>query len=255
MLTYEYLVEEYVNKKRSTHEIAEDLNTYPNRVRRALKKHGIVVRDRSEAQTLAIVSGRNQHPTQGKHLSSDHRQKIGEFAARRWAEMSDEEKQRRSEISKKMWAEMGNDRKEEMQQKALEGVRKAAATGSKLEKYLMRGLGQAGYYIDFHVELNRQHIDIYVNQHVGHFSGAAIEVNGPSHYRPIWGDTYHAKRAGADARKSGVLMQQNVLVIIVKDISGEPSEIRMRAALQKLLGVLEYVQAGPGVGTYYEIEV
>lgn len=255
MFTYEYLLEEYVNKKRSTHEIAAEKGTYPNRVRRALQKHGIPVRDRSEAQTVAIGSGRNQHPTRGKPLSPDHRRKIGEETARRWAEMDEEEKQRRSAMSKQNWRDLGDAKREEIQQKALDAVRKAAATGSKLEKFLMRGLAQAGYYIDFHVELNRQHIDIYVNQHVGHFSGAAIEVNGPSHYRPIWGDEYHAKRAEADARKSGVLMRQNILVIIVKDIRGEPSEIRMKAALQKLLGILEYVQAGPGVGTYYEVEV
>jgi len=255
MLTYEYLLEEYANKKRSTHQIASELGTYPNRVVRALRKYGIPVRDRSEAQSTAISAGRHNHPTRGKPLSTDHKEKIGQETARRWAEMDEKEKMRRSNISKRLWKKRGEKRRDEMQQKALDAVREAAEKGSKLEKYLLRGLAQAGYYTDFHVELNLQHIDIYVNQHVGHFSGAAIEVNGPSHYRPIWGSEYHAKRAEGDARKTGILMRQNVLVIIVKDIKGEPSEIRMRGALQKLLAVLEYVQAGPGVGTYYEIEV
>ena len=31
----EFLIEQYVNKKRSTYEIAQDLKTYPKKVRRA----------------------------------------------------------------------------------------------------------------------------------------------------------------------------------------------------------------------------
>ena len=41
----EFLVEQYVNKKKSTYEIAQELNTYPNKVRRALKALGIDTKD------------------------------------------------------------------------------------------------------------------------------------------------------------------------------------------------------------------
>ena len=38
----EKILSMYQDKKWSTYQIAEKLNTYPNKVRRVLKKHGIV---------------------------------------------------------------------------------------------------------------------------------------------------------------------------------------------------------------------
>lgn len=255
-LTYEYLVEEYANKGRSTHDIAAELGTYPNRVRRALNKFGIPVRSRSEAQVLALETGRQEHPTKGKKLSAERKAQIGERMAEKWEAMSEEERKRRSEISKKQWETMGEDRRESLQKKALDAVREAADTGSRLEKYLIRGLTQARYPVDFHVQLERQHIDILINRKVGKFKGVAIEVNGPSHYRPIWGDDYYAKRAAADAKKTGLLTGCNLLVIIIKDTKGSPSEIRMKNTLQKLLNIIQLAKDNdPGVGSYYEIEV
>lgn len=66
ILTLEYVLREYVEKKRSTHDIAEECYTYPNKVRRMLIKYGITLRDNSEAQSQALASGRRKHPTKGK---------------------------------------------------------------------------------------------------------------------------------------------------------------------------------------------
>ena len=62
----EYIIEQYVNEKKSTYEIAQDLKTYPNKIRRALNTLGVDLRDKSSAQTVAIESGRHEHPTRGK---------------------------------------------------------------------------------------------------------------------------------------------------------------------------------------------
>lgn len=37
----EYLIDQYVNEKKSTYEIAQELKTYPNKVRRALNTLGV----------------------------------------------------------------------------------------------------------------------------------------------------------------------------------------------------------------------
>ena len=37
----DFLVNSYVSENKSTYEIAEELNTYPNKIRRALKSLGI----------------------------------------------------------------------------------------------------------------------------------------------------------------------------------------------------------------------
>ena len=58
-------VVEMFNNNKSTYEIADALKTYPNKVRRLLKKLGIAPRNHSEAQSAALTSGRTTHPTKG----------------------------------------------------------------------------------------------------------------------------------------------------------------------------------------------
>ena len=43
----EYIIDQYVNQKKSTYEIAQDIGTYPNKIRRTLNTLGVDLRDRS----------------------------------------------------------------------------------------------------------------------------------------------------------------------------------------------------------------
>lgn len=72
-----WLLEEYIHKERSPYQIAAELDTYPNRIRRALLKHKIPVRDHREAQKLALATGRNKHPTKGIEREEEVRGRIG----------------------------------------------------------------------------------------------------------------------------------------------------------------------------------
>ena len=69
--------ESYVIKKYgenfSTYSIAKELETYPKKIERILKKNGIKLRSKSEAQALAIKSGRAKHPTEGKERSEEQK--------------------------------------------------------------------------------------------------------------------------------------------------------------------------------------
>jgi len=62
-----FLHEQYILKERSTYEIAEQLEVYPNMVRRALQSHKFPIRSKSEAQSVALKTGRHKHPTKGKN--------------------------------------------------------------------------------------------------------------------------------------------------------------------------------------------
>ena len=77
-----YLLEEYLNKQRSTYEIAKDQNTYPNLVRRALLSHGIKLRDKGTAQSIALESGRHAHPTKGRERTENEKRAISESKKR-----------------------------------------------------------------------------------------------------------------------------------------------------------------------------
>jgi hypothetical protein len=77
-----YLLCEYVEKERSTYDIAAENQTYANLVRRALVHHGLYRRDKSQAQKAALKAGRHTHPTEGRPHSSEVRQRIGEGVSR-----------------------------------------------------------------------------------------------------------------------------------------------------------------------------
>lgn len=75
-LGHEYLLREYETEKRSTVDIATELGTYPNRIVRALRKHGIAIRSRSEARLAGLDTGRVLPPMLGKVHRPDSKVRI-----------------------------------------------------------------------------------------------------------------------------------------------------------------------------------
>ena len=146
----EYIIEQYVNEKKSTYEIAQDLKTYPNKIRRALNTLGVDLRDKSSAQTVAIESGRHEHPTRGKKRTEAEKVAISNGMATYWENMEEDERKRRSDLSKKQWAEMSEEDKANLRKLAAEAVRKASKEGSKIEKFIYEGLTKVGYDVIFH---------------------------------------------------------------------------------------------------------
>ena len=155
----------YNKDNRSTYEIAEMLDTYPNKIRRTLKKHGYELKSKSSAQSNALKSGRRPHPTAGKERTLSERVKISSSLSSYWDDMEDKEKKRRSKQAKDRWAEMSVDQKEQMQRKRVDAITKSAKEGSKLEKFFQEKLSQAGFNVRMHVVIipaENLEIDLYI---------------------------------------------------------------------------------------------
>lgn len=248
-LTYEFLYKYYVEKEKSTYEIAEMSQTYPNKIRRALVSFGIPLRDKSEAQIKALATGRTPHPTKGKKLAEETKIKISDSMANCWDEMDNTERKRRSDISKKNWEAMPLSKIEYMQKKAAECVREAAESGSKLEKFLMNGIRKNKFKVDFHKELfvidEKQHIDMYVPE-----LNTAIEVDGPTHFKAIWGDEKYSKQVKSDTKKTGFILNAGMKLIRIKNAHGNDSNFYMRTMLKKVLETLELIKEGCKEGLF-----
>ena len=67
----------YVEQTKSFQEIADMYDTYPNKLRRDAKKFGIKIRTKSEAQKLALETGKHKHPTKGTTRKESTKNKIG----------------------------------------------------------------------------------------------------------------------------------------------------------------------------------
>ena len=239
-LNREYFVREYVINKRSFASIAEDFGTYPNKIRRAAISVGIEPRSKSEAQSCALSSGRHKHPTKGRKHSQETREKISNSVYDNWQSMDSKEKARRSEMSRKQWENMTEEQKAELQKLSSEAIRKASREGSKLEKYILENLILEGYRVDFHKKhmlLNeRLEIDLFLPE-----LSVAIEVDGPSHFKPVWGEKNLERNKRSDRQKTGLILGQGFVLIRIKQ-DKRISQRYFRKILDSLVVELEKIK-------------
>ena len=210
-----FLSEQYENNKRSFSDIANEYNTYANKLRRDAIKFNIKIRDKSEAQKNALNNGTTQHPTRGKPRSEETKNKIGLSVLQAWENMDDKELENRKNKARDNWNNLSEDEKSEILQKANSAVRDSSKSGSKLEKYLFQELLKDGYVVEFHKEQNlvntRLQIDLYIPT-----MNVAIEVDGPSHFEPVWGDEALKRNKKYDDKKSGLILGKGLSLIRIK---------------------------------------
>lgn len=249
------IIEMYNDQDKSTYEIAKSLNTYPNKIRRTLIKHGYKLKDKSEAQKNALKSGRCEHPTAGKKRSIEEKLKISESMENHWDTMTDAKRQQRVDQAKKRWDEMGDAQKGKMSKLATDAIRKAGKEGSKLEKFVMEKLVENGYTVDFHnknlIPNEKLEIDLYIPK-----LKTIIEVDGPSHFLPIWGEEKLQKQIKADLQKSGRILSRGFAIIRVKAIAN-PSLKKKEDLISKIVSKLESIEDKfpPKTKRFIEVEL
>lgn len=234
------LTEYYVTQLMSTYQVAEKLTSIEgrpvnaNKVRKALEFLGIPRRKYSDAQKVSLQTGRSKHPTEGKTLSEEHRRSVGRGRAKAWAGISDEERTRLSELSKAQWAAMTDSEKSELRRLAAEAVRECSREGSMMEKYLVEALRKKGFTVNFHakglIPSDTLEVDMFLPE-----IKTAIEIDGPAHFLPIWGEENLRKHQDADAKKEGLLINEGYVLIRVKQLDKNMSESRMETVLNAVL--------------------
>ena len=237
------VIELYCEENKSTYEIAKFLETYPNKVKRTLIKHGYELRDKSEAQKAALKSGRSSHPTAGKKRTKEEKVLISQSLVSYWDSMSDKERKKRTIQAKKNWDNMTAEQKEKMRSKGIAAIRVAAKEGSKLEKIFAHRIERAGYTVKMHeviIPAENLEIDLYIPA-----LKTIIEVDGPSHFLPIWGEDKLQKQINADLRKSGALLSKGYAIIRVKSLGQESLAKREQLIGQVLTHIYEIADEFP----------
>lgn len=245
-----YIIREY-NAGKSPYQIAEELcgmgiKCYPNLVRRTLQKHGVVLRDKSSAQENSLKSGRSKHPTKGRRRTNAEKIKISEKVSDVWKNLTDEELIYRRKISKDKWDSMTTDEREALRSASAKAIREAAETGSKIEKFLLFKLRNLGYRVEFHsknlLSTQRLQVDLFLPD-----LSTAIEVDGPSHFEPVWGEEALFKTQLADQEKNGLLMGRGYAVIRIRTRAKNVSIIYQERLLEKLVIVLDNIAGKNGI--------
>lgn len=251
MLTREILQHEYHTNDLSLRQIAQKYNKSVATIYRTMKKLGVTIKDKSEAQTLALKSGRHKHPTLGTKRSEATKRSISNKLGDYWDNISDSDLASRTQKAQENWNNMTEEQKINLRKKSAKAIRQAADTGSKIEKFLLTQLTSNGYNVEFHAErLVRQdklQVDLLITNPL-----IAIEINGPSHYKPIWGKKNLLKTQQRDSKKMGMLMELGFYVLKVKYLCKNLSQRKQNLILKN---VLESIKLFGKNGTDNMIEI
>lgn len=250
------IIKMYKEEKMSTYEIAKAMNTYPNKIRRILIKNSVEIKDKSEAQKNAIKKGLAKIPTKGKVRSKEEKLKISKSLKKYWNEMGDEDYKKRVKLAKQKWDEMNESTKKEMQSLAIKAIQKAGKEGSKLERFLAKEIEEAGFIVKTHLKNlipnENLEIDIYCPE-----LKCVVEIDGPSHFLPIWGDEKLMKQIKSDSNKTGLILSKGFAIIRVKHLNDSPSLIEKENIKNYLIEQLTLIRSKFPVKSkrYIEVEI
>ena len=234
------LEKEYCDNLLSFAEIADKYSTYSNKVRRDAIKLKIKIRNKSDAQKIALKSGRHEHPTKGKSRPDHVKEKIGNSMMETWEGLSDKELNARKKKARDNWEKLSDDDRANIIHKANLAVRKSSDEGTKLEKFLLEKLLSDGYQVDFHKEhflLNTKlQIDLFLPT-----ISVAIEIDGPSHFEPIWGQDVLDKNVKYDSKKNGLILGKGLVLIRIKQ-NKDYSKARANLIYSKLTDQLKAIK-------------
>lgn len=256
MMDEQIIIQMYTDQNKSTYEIADTLKTYPNKIRRILVRSGIDLKTKSEAQKNAIDKGVAKHPTSGKVRTKKDKLKISSGLKKYWDDMDDVLYNTKIEQSKKRWAKIPAIDKQNMLDAAMKAIQIAGKEGSKLEKFIYQELSNAGHVVQYHKKQLIQNANLEIDMYIPSLK-TIIEIDGPSHFLPIWGDAKLQKQIKADLHKTGLILSKGMIIIRVKHLSDSTclaDQEKLRLDILKRLDTIK-LSFPPKTERYIEIEI
>ena len=241
--------QEYIIGKKSFIDIAKEHQTYPNKVRRDAKKLNVSIRSKRDAQKNALQTGKHKHPTKGLVRSEETKAKIGLSVMNSWDTMDHTTKEQRRQKSKNQWDSLSEDEKQNLISLANKAVRSASKSGSKLEKFIFEYLLKHNYKVDFHKEQilsnTRLQLDLFLpGQNI------VIEVDGPSHFEPVWGEDALERNKKYDNKKNGLIIGKGLKLIRIKQTK-DFSKARASILCDQLLDKIKLITSNNAQNNNY----
>ncbi len=249
----QYLIDNYENGTKSIPDIAKEYNTYSNKIYRVMKKFGIKRKDRAEAQKLVLSTGKAKHPTEGTERDVKVKRKIGRSVFNKNKTLSEEEKQRRIDKTREIWYNIPEETRKKYTEKSHKAIRLAGRKGSVFEHQLVVALMSQKYKVQTHFKLHfadsQMSVDILLP-----VEGICVEIDGPSHWFPIYGEESLSYQVEKDLWKNQQLMAEGYTLIRVQNPKGYTSTSFIEEFIAKFVPFLKMVCAKDENG-FYEINV
>lgn len=194
--------------------LAEKYKKSKSSIIRYLKKTNTKFRTKSQAQKNNLKNG-GKHPTKGRHRTNDEKIKMAMKLKENWDSLSEAEKKNRIDSFKEE-LKKAKKNNEKILQKANKKLKEATKKGSKLEAYLSERLREDGFDVVRHFEKvlpnDNMHFDIYITNCQ---KPIVIEVDGPTHQRPVYGEDRFNAQLEADNRKNMLCLSEGISIIRV----------------------------------------
>lgn len=215
-LTADLLLKEYVENQKSTVAIAKITGSYPEQVRRALKKYNIPIRTRSKASQNFYENG-GINARKGYKFSEEEKEQASVNSKEYWlSEDSNEARKKIAKASKRYWKTVSKSEKSAIIERLHLACRKASKEGSKAQLTVAAILAEKyDYYVETGVVQIAGIGDLEVDITLPH-EGIAIEVDGITHFEEVYSDNRYDRAQEADARKNEKLTNVGWSVIRIQ---------------------------------------
>jgi very-short-patch-repair endonuclease len=157
-----------------------------------------------------------------------------------WDDLDAKSLQERKNKSKEAWDKMDEESKKNMVKLANDAVRLTSKIGSKLEKFIFDSLLQDGYKAEFHKEQSLLNTKLQIDLFLPSMN-TAIEIDGPSHFLPVWGEEALAKNISYDQKKQGLILGKGLALIRIKQTK-DFSKTRSQLIYSKLKVIIDDIQ-------------
>lgn len=228
---------EYVSDNKGVRQIAREQNTYPTKIYRELKKLGYDIKGKSEIQKERLKT--IPHPTEGRKRTEKEKRNIGKGVSESWKKLPRDEVLKRINNNLHCFGKMSKKEEAKIRKMAAQEIHRTAKRGSKIERFFLDKLTNHGYKVVWHKEIPHKEklvVDLYLPEHK-----IVIEVDGVSHFEPIWGEDKLKQQIKADKEKNGILTSYGISVIRFRATHRNYNLTKLFDAFEKLLKVVEQV--------------
>jgi len=164
-----------------------------------------------------------------------------------WDNLTESEIDDRRKKAKQNWENLSQDEKQQMLRLANNAVRETSKVGSKLEKYILVNLINDGYRVEFHKEQTLLNTKLQIDLFVPSID-TAIEIDGPSHFKPVWGDEALKRNISYDNKKEGLIIGKGWKLVRIKQTK-DFSKSRANFIYSQLIDILTEIKSSTGSGT------
>lgn len=238
----------YYEERLSMRKVADAIGVPLATLSRYMKKHGITARSKASAQKNFLTD--NDHQMKGRKHTAETKKKISHALGDFWESLTDEEreavKRKIGAAWQRKWEAMTESQRKLMMQDLASKARAAQGKGSRLERFIAEELRTRGYLVEErttnYTAGKSFEIDIALPT-----ERIAIEVDGPTHFLPIYGEEHLEQQQERDARKDELVNSAGYNMLRVQDNNGPLSQLR----IDKIEQAIREIKEDGGTSVWY----